>query len=463
MRAAIYARISRDRHGAGLGVGRQLDDCRALCEQLGYTVVVEHTDNDLSAYSGKPRPGYLHLLDDVRAGHVDAVVAWHTDRLHRSPSELEAYIAACDMHGVPTHTVTAGHLDLATPSGRLVARQLGAVARYEVEHMIERQKRAKLGAATAGNWKGGRRPFGYESDGYTVRDSEAAVILAGSHDILRGVSVNSLTAQWNRSGILTTTGREWIQVSVRRVIMRPRNAGLMEHRGEILGPANWPAIVPEVLWRGVAAILGDPARRTQMSSARRWQGSHLYICGVCGRADMSVVLVGPGERYHAYTCSPVKHIGRIAAGVDQLVDAVVVERLSRPDAVHLLDPPTVDGAAAAAVEAASLRAQLDEAASLYAKKMVTGGQLATITAELTTQIEAAEKRMVAASHGSLFGGLVGVPDVAGAWREAHIDRRRRVIDALMTVTILPTQKGRRHGWKTGERYFDPDSVRIDWK
>lgn len=38
---------------------------------------------------------------------------------------------------MPTYTVKTGYLDLTTPSGRTVARQLGALARYEVEHKVE--------------------------------------------------------------------------------------------------------------------------------------------------------------------------------------------------------------------------------------------------------------------------------------------------------------------------------------
>lgn len=34
-------------------------------------------DNDVSAYSGKRRPGYERLMADVTAGAVDLVVAWH--------------------------------------------------------------------------------------------------------------------------------------------------------------------------------------------------------------------------------------------------------------------------------------------------------------------------------------------------------------------------------------------------
>jgi site-specific DNA recombinase len=57
-RAAIYCRISQDRAGAGLGVERQREDCAALADRLGWNVVETFTDNDLSAYSGKPRAGY---------------------------------------------------------------------------------------------------------------------------------------------------------------------------------------------------------------------------------------------------------------------------------------------------------------------------------------------------------------------------------------------------------------------
>ncbi len=117
-RAAIYCRISQDRIGAGLAVERQEQDCRALAKQLGWDVTAVHTDNDISAYSGKRRPGYEQLLADIRDERVDAVIAWHGDRLHRSPIELEDYIAICDPRGVATHTVRAGELDrLARPPG----------------------------------------------------------------------------------------------------------------------------------------------------------------------------------------------------------------------------------------------------------------------------------------------------------------------------------------------------------
>lgn len=114
VRAAIYARISKDREGAGLGVQRQEQDCRELAERLGWQVVAVYVDNDISAFSGKARPAYRNLLAAMRSGAVQGVLCWHTDRLHRSLRELQDYIEISKPHGILTHTVMAGRLDLAT-------------------------------------------------------------------------------------------------------------------------------------------------------------------------------------------------------------------------------------------------------------------------------------------------------------------------------------------------------------
>jgi site-specific DNA recombinase len=461
-RAAIYTRISQDREGAGLGVERREADCRALAERLGWTIVAVHADNDLSAYSGKPRPGYLALLADLRAGAVDAVICWHTDRLHRSPSELEDYITVCERGGVPTQTVKAGPLDLATPSGRMVARQLGAVARYEVEHQIERQQRARLQAATAGRWSGGRRPYGYEADGATVIQAEADTLQWAAAQVLAGVSLNAIVAELNTRGARTSTGRPWKPTELSRVLVRPRNAGLMVHRGQVVGPAGWPPILDEGTWRGVCAVLSDPGRRTNTSTARRWLLSGLAVCGVCGdpvRSTSAGTVHGRPTK-PAYTCRSGKHVVRDAAEVDRFVEQVILERLSRPDARELLAPDQTTDTAALHARDAALRGRLDELGRLYGEDVIDAPQLAQGTAAIRRQREQITAELAAASRGSVLAGVADAPDPAKVWAGLDLSRRRAIVDTLATVTILPGRKGRRPGWRAGESYFDPATVRV---
>ena len=61
------ARVSVDKSGAEAGVGTQHQDNEEFADEIGITLDVTYTDNDLSAYSGVERPEYGRLLADIAA------------------------------------------------------------------------------------------------------------------------------------------------------------------------------------------------------------------------------------------------------------------------------------------------------------------------------------------------------------------------------------------------------------
>jgi site-specific DNA recombinase len=466
-RAAIYCRISEDREGAGMGVDRQEADCRELAARLGWTVTEVYADNDISAHSGKRRPAYQDMLAALRAGEADAVICWHTDRLHRrtgrGPQELEEYIDLCSARGILTQGVRSGQLDLSNPTGRAVARTHAAWARQEVEHQIERQVAAREQKAKAGIWAGNKRPYGYEADGMTVVETEADALRWAASQLLQGVSLRAIAKALNAREDRTSTGGTWDSRTLGRVLRRPRNVGLSVYRGEVVGPARWPAIVDEATWKGVVAVLGDPSRRSNKGRPLRWLLVNLARCGICGER---VISKGRAGRFPmvVYTCSAAAHLSRNAAEVDAFVEAVVIERLSRPDAAVLLAP---DGAGTLISELhtrdAGLRARLDEQARLHAQGVIDARQLAEGTASIRTQREQITAELVAASRGSVLQGVADADDPEAAWQGLDLSRRRAILEVLLVVTVLPSRRGRRPGWEPGESYFDPGSVRIDWK
>jgi hypothetical protein len=367
---------------------------------------------------------------------------------------LERFIAVCDKRNVPTQTVRAGHLDLSTANGRMNARITGAVARHESEQKGERVRRQKQQAQAQGRWTGGRRPFGFAPDGVTLRLSEAAAIADATRRILAGESVRSIVAKWNRTGLTTATGTAWDGSKVRQMLMRPRNAGLTGNRTRVIGTAVWQPIVDRDRWEALVALLGDPSRLTHRGTSRKLVGSFLYRCD-CGGLVRSGGQRADGKPRYACTAN---HMRRLAAPIDNLVFEVV-ERVLVRDNVELITPgadlvPLRD-------RLTTLRAHSDEIAAMFGdpESGMTGAQFRVANERLQREIRTTEAELGRMSAGSQLAGVADAADPALAFRSAGIDRQRVVIDLLMTVTLARTERGRRPGGV----YFDPDSVRIEWK
>lgn len=456
----IYCRISQDRTGEGAGVERQRADCQALADSLGWTVVDVFTDNDVSAYSGKPRPEYDRMLKRLATGELRGLVAWHSDRLYRSLPDLADLVRVCDENGVDIRTVKAGRIDLSTPSGRLNAAMFASIARYEVERSAERIKAAKDQQALDGKFRGGPRPFGYEPDGATLRDVEADALRDAATQLLRGVTLTSIARQWKSQGMKTARGVDrWTVTALRKVLLRARNAGLVEQGGVIVGPAQWPAIIDVDTFHALRALLLDPSRRTSVSYERVHQGAGIYVCGKCG-STMKVFTMGTssGLRYKSYRCADRPHLSARKEPLDQYVGLLVVERLSRPDTRI---PASVDDTNLSAMqtERDGLQARKDELAGLFADGAIDGSQLRRGSAELQASLARIDARLAAARETSPVAGLMGAADISAVWDELPADARGKVIDYLMTVTVLPVGSGQRPPGGG----LDPSRVRIDWK
>jgi site-specific DNA recombinase len=461
LRVALYVRQSVDATGMELAITRQEKACRDYVAMRYPTarIVVVHQENDTSAM--RKRPVFDGMLADARSGAFDLIVAYHLDRLTRSLKDWLPLVELARDYGVGT-TTTAGDLDLTTDAGRLVGGILSVVANGEVERKGDRQRLANESRARAGLPSKGSRPFGYESDGQTVRPSEAAAVATAYDALLAGASLGAITRDLNAAGFGTgKSGRPWSVVSVRALLCNPRNAGLRAYRKEIIGPAVWPALVPEPLWRSALAVLQDPARTTnRVGGQRRWLGSGLYGCGVCGDTLLIAGTSG-SSRQQAYRCRSSKHLVRDAGAVDTFVVDMLLERCARADAADLLVDPQQPGARAAHVEATALRQRLDAMAEDYADGLLSRAQLVKGTSKLRAALADAEALMSHSVRAPLMREIVQPGDLAAVravWDGLDLDRKRAVLLTLADVTV---DKGR-VGGTTAQRRMDP-RIRLTWK
>lgn len=284
------------------------------------------------------------------------------------------------------------------------------------------------------------------------------MLRAACDQVLAGESLGSIMRDWDARGVLTARGNRWNRTSLRQVLLRPRNAGLREHRGHVVGPAAWPSIVDRDVWEAVTAVLTDGARTPSIGNARKRLLAGLARCGACGEPMRSGTANGGTPIYRCAASftpeRPGPHAARNVTPVDELVTRAVIARLSQPDALDLLTPDNRAEAKAVSTELRAVRVRLDQAAASFADGDITAEQLSTITRRLRGRLLDLERQQAVLMRGSALAGLAGA-NVADRWDRLELARKRAVIDLLLQVRIRPS--GRRG------REFRPELVEIIWR
>ena len=466
VKAAIYARISSDREGGGLGVDRQVADCRELAVKLGWEVHDVYVDNDVSAWSGKPRPDYRRLCGDISGGAVDALLVWHTDRLHRHPRELEEFIDLCEAAGdIPIDSVISGDLDLSTSSGKVMARVKGAFAAQESDVKSERTARKHLEIATKGEVSGGgTRPYGFAADRLRVVAKEAGHIRKAADRVLAGDSVRSVCVDFNEQGITTSTGRPWTNQTMKRMLVSARISGRREHKGEIVADAVWPAIISPEDSDRLRALLNRSAAASRSGRSPR---SYLLTAGLirCGLCDTPMVSRPRGDKTPSYVCSSEPGIGgcgrmaTMAEPVESLARDAVLQRIDNPELAAVLADTR-----RANTELEELHTQiaadeqkLDLIATEYGEDAISARQWAAARKPVQQRLDVAKRRLsrISATH-RIDQDVVNSKALADTWDELTISRRQAIIKTVLDhIAVAPGVKGR--------NTFDPNRFNLIWR
>ena len=471
--AVLYLRLSDARNENGSFVDRE-HKLRRFTEARGWSVARVVTENDAgpdgrpkpaSAYkrrkvrvpgSDQPqlrviRPGFRSIVDDLTAGRVGALVAEDLDRVARDPRDLEdlvdavrstkAYAAALS----GSLSFTAGGTDAEI----LQARVLVAVAAKSSADTARRVSDSRERRARAGQFGGGKRPYGFEPDGVTVRPAEAQVIADASRALVQGASLRGLARDLRTSGVPTATGAEWSAETLREILIRPRNAGLSEWKGQTF-PAPWCPLVEVPVFERVVAILTDPERGTGPGRPPRWLGSGIYLCGVC--LDGSTCKVTSAGRHPRYHCREGRHLTRHALRVDEVVSAFVIEYLAVHGAGLLVpDRPEVD-VAALRTERRAIAANLDGIGADVVLGRLTRGAGHKATEVGRVRIAEIDAQLSSATVDDPLAAWVSAVDPAAVWDAAALEERRQLVRRLLVVTLLPVGPGGR---------FRPESVRVE--
>ncbi len=423
-----------------------------------------YVDNDVSAFKAKvKRPEFERLLSDLESGALDGVVVYDLDRFARQPRDLERAIEIFDTRPSLAFATVQSDLDLSTPDGKTHARVMIAFANKSSMDTSRRLKRKNLELAQRGIPRSTRRPFGYEGDRVTICDAEAGLIRQAATDVLHGMSMHSIARRWNEQGVKTSTGGEWRQSTLRRLLVSPHIAGYRIHQRQIAVDAHGekvtaqrPPILDIPTWEALCAFLCDPERtgRHTHPGGHKHLLSGLVRCGKCG-AKMTASKNPRRRQAHMYACKPATTnggcggMGVAGTRLDELVAQLVLRHLSDRDVAHEIEPWPGEA------DLVATTARISELMAAF-----SAGDLSSETvfpAVTKLENEANQLRSDRASWLRDQVALANRPtNVATSWPTLTLDERRAVVgQVLQSVVVKPAEK------KGGR--FDPRRVEVVWR
>lgn len=471
--AREYLRVSKDLSGRARSTEEQHADNQHEAQRSGWSLHPQpYCDQSVSAsrFSTVTRGGFDRLTADLESGSFagDILLLWESSRITRRVDEMEKLLKLCERGRITIYVAT--HHRMYDPGNHRDRRTLledAVDADYESGKTSSRGRRAAAASAARGEvW--GRVPYGYkrEYDATTGRllgqlpdEREAPVVREICRRVKAGDALYAIATDLCRRGIPAPTGgARWDPTQVRRIATNPTYAGWRTHRIEVgpdeweiqKTPAAWPALIPEADHWVLTALFGDPARKTRREGGVRHLLGGIAVCGVCGAACRRI----KNRNTPSYACAQRFCVTRTQVPLDAYIEAIVVLRLSRPDAVELMAGPDDTEVMKAVEKVRELRARLDAFYAAASQGKLSPEGLIRVEGQLLGEIREVERRAVPRGVPSAVLELTA-GDVQQRWDGLVVAQKREVIRALLVIRILPTGKGTRR--------FDPDKVDVRWR
>lgn len=334
MRVALYSRVStqaQSREGASLETQEQL--ARDRCTALGWTLSAIYTD----VMSGRKddRPELARMLEDARAGRIDAVFVYRLDRLGRSLVRTLQVVGELADAGVRLVSLTQA-FEIDGSLGKLMLSIYASFAEMESEAIGARIRDNRRQRVQTEGKHYAVPPYGYKRvDGKMIPNEDTAPhVRRLFEEAAKGRGLRSMVVELNQEGVRTSTGRLWSQAGLKVLLRNPAYMGMITHgrkpltrtskgqiKRKVLQPGEYllvkgdhEPLVSQERWEAVQRHLdvnkGVPARTAGAAARTPWMG--LLRCGVCG-SRLSMHRKGKGRREHVqFSCCAKDHSGPMA-------------------------------------------------------------------------------------------------------------------------------------------------------
>nr|DAG49962.1 MAG TPA: integrase [Bacteriophage sp.] len=254
-----------------------------------------------AGYSGKntKRPEYEKMIEDVKAGRRNVVVAYKLDRISRNLIDFAKFLESLKEHGAEFISLSES-FDTSSVMGRGMLKLIALFAEMERGITRERVMAVSKDIISRGGHLGAPTPLGYDYDKatkkYSINEKEAETVRWIFKTAGDGESTTYISNYLNDHNITGKRSGYWTSTTVFHILHNPAYTGKYvwnrrsSGRYKLKDKSEWltqekvyPVIIPAAEWQSVQDKL---AARRKGKNVKRAVQSHLFLgllsCALCG-------------------------------------------------------------------------------------------------------------------------------------------------------------------------------------
>ena len=265
-----------------------------------------YQDAGISAKNDK-RPAYQEMIEDVKKGNINVIVALKLDRLTRSVYDIEKLMKfvndyECDIDCMADESNTT------TSNGRMVMRIMTSVSQNEIEKCSERTKFGMAGAIKNGHIPN-RTGLGFKRENKKlVPDPLTKDIIVRIFDLyLEGKSHQAIANIYNKEKVLGKTN--WYDSTIQKILSNELYKGDYVNGKRTKHPTYYENVIEPI----VSKEKWESCQYQKLRNARHYERTATYLftnklkCSKCGNfLGGHATTKTNGKKYYYYKCNTCK-------------------------------------------------------------------------------------------------------------------------------------------------------------
>ncbi len=304
----LYLRVSTDDQvREGFSLPEQRKRLEGFCDYKGYEIKDYYEDAGISAKTGNKRPEFDRLMEDLKQGRINTIIALKLDRISRSIYDWENIMKTLEKYNGDLICVN-DDINTVTANGKMISRIMMSVSQNEIERTSERTKIGMAGAIKQGHIPN-QAPLGYKHENkklvidYTIKD----IVVRIFNLYHNGYSYKKISNLFNSEKVLNRTN--WRDSTIYTILQNEIYKGDFVHGKRTKHPTYYNDVVEPI----ISKELWEECQVQKKKNSRSFQRTLTYIymqkvrCPKCKRIlGGKATTKKNGNSYFYYYCNDCK-------------------------------------------------------------------------------------------------------------------------------------------------------------